>query len=317
MKSLYLTLIFAFLAVHATAELVQSITPHFKQWLQDNGYGSFSFDRADIAGGSYGGKSDDKDKIEREPVIFFHGNSDHAVGNEGEQFNGFTDSISYFLSQGYKTSELYITTWGPANQQLASQQTHSYEYVNYLRNFTEAVLKYTKAKKINVIAHSMGVTLARKVIRGGSMQDNGETYQLGESFAPKVDTFLAIAGANLGLVVCKFSFVLPTCGKSNGFYPGTAAGPVGLSTYLNDLLQNQEKEGDYVFTMLSTADDLILYGDKVYGKYTSQIDYENDSKIYTNLGHMAMKSQTAAEQYQVITKHAFSQRATAFLSESF
>jgi len=313
MKSLCLFLL-AFLAIHATASISQTITPHFKSWLDSNGYSSFNFDRTDIAGGSFGGKTDDKDKVAKEPVIFFHGNSDHAVGTEGDDFNGFTDTITYFLSQGYKESELYITTWGPANKNLASQQTHSYQYVNYLRNFTDAVLKYTKAKKINVIAHSMGVTLARKVIRGGSMTDNGATYQLGESFAPKVDTFLGIAGANLGLVNCKFSFALPTCGKANGFYPGTAEGPVGLSTYLNDLLQNKEKEGDYVFTMLSTADDLILYGDKVYGKYTSQIDYENDSKIYNNLGHMALKRQTAQEQYQIITNRALS--PNPFLAES-
>jgi triacylglycerol lipase len=306
MKSLFLALAFtfAFLAITSSAQLAQSITPHFKQWLQDNGYGSFNFDRADISGGSYGGKANDKEKIEREPVIFFHGNSDHAVGVVGDQFNGFTDSISYFLSQGYKTSELYITTWGPANQMLASQQTHSYDYVSYLRNFTEAVLKYTKAKKIDVIAHSMGVTLARKVIRGGSMTDAGTTYQLGDSFAPKVDTFLGISGANLGLVACYLAFSLPTCGKSNGFYPGIAPGPVQLSTYLDDLLKNEVKEGDYVFTMLSTADDLIMYGDKVWGKYTSQITYENDCKIYTNLSHMNMKIQTAQEQLQIITKHA-------------
>jgi len=303
MRSLALFLL-ALLAIHTSAQIAQTITPHFKSWLDSNGYADFKFDRVDISGGSFGGKTDDKDKVSKEPVIFFHGNSDHAVGVVGDDFNGFTDTISYFLSQGYKSSELYITTWGPANKNLASQQTHSYEYISYLRNFTEAVLKYTKAKKIDVIAHSMGVTLARKVIRGGSMTDSGQTYQLGDSLAPKVDTFLGIAGANLGLVSCYLAFTLPTCGKANGFYPGIAPGPIQLSTYLDDLLKNEVKEGDYVFTMLSTADDLILYGDKVWGKYTSQIAYENDCKIYNNLSHMHMKTQTAQEQLQIITNHA-------------
>jgi len=36
-----------------------------------------------------------------------------------------------------------------------------------LRAFTEAVLNYTGAEKINVISHSMGVTLSRRVIKGG------------------------------------------------------------------------------------------------------------------------------------------------------
>ncbi len=306
MKTVCLVLfsILTFLALHSHAQLPQTITPHFSSWLQKNGYGSFKFDRSDISGGSYGGKTDDKDKVTKEPIIFFHGNSDHAVGSQGDDFNGFTDTITYLLTQGYKESEMYITTWGPADKNLASQQYHSYAYISYLRNFTEAVLKYTGAKKIDVIAHSMGVTLARKVIRGGSMTDLGTSYELGDSFAPKVDTFLGIAGANLGLVACYLAFTLPTCGKQNGFYPGIAPGPIQLSTFLDDLLKNEQKEGDYVFTMLSTADDLIMYGDKVWGKYTSQIAYENDCKIYTDLGHMAMKRQTYTEQLQIITNHA-------------
>jgi len=307
MKSLFPLFLTALLAIHSSAQIAQSITPHFKSWLDSNGYSSFKFERADIVGGSYGGKSDDNDQITREPVIFFHGNSDHAVGVESDKFNGFTDSISFFLSQGYKPSELYITTWGPANSELASLQTHSYEYLNYLRKFTEAVLKYTGAKKIDVIGHSMGVTLGRKVIRGGKLVEKGTTYQLGESLAGKVDTFLGIAGANLGLVTCYTAFTLPTCHKSNGFYPGIGpgpSGPVGISDYLEDLWKNEEKEGDYVFTMLSTADDLILYGDLVWGKYTSQIKYEDGSKIYHNLGHMQLKTNTFQEQLQIITNHS-------------
>jgi len=303
MKPFLPLFLIALLAIHSSAQIAQSITPHFKSWLEANGYSSFKFERADIAGGSYGGKSDDSDQITREPVIFFHGNSDHAVGVKSDKFNGFTDSISFFLSQGYKPSELYITTWGPANSELASQQTHSFEYLNYLRKFTEAVLKYTGAQKIDVIGHSMGVTLGRKVIRGGKLVEKGNTYQLGESLAGKVDTFLGIAGANLGLVTCYTAFTLPTCHKSNGFYPGVGPGPVEISDYLKDLLK-EEKEGDYVFTMFSTADDLILYGDLVWGKYTSQIKYEDGSKIYHNLGHMQLKTDTFQEQLQIITNHS-------------
>ena len=36
------------------------------------------------------------------------------------------------------------------------------------RKFIEAVLEYTKAEKVNVIAHSMGVTLSRGALKGGS-----------------------------------------------------------------------------------------------------------------------------------------------------
>lgn len=98
--------------------------------------------------------------------MFFHGNSDIAVGDDYWQ-TGFTESIEYFLSKGYTKGELYITTWGPGDQFMASYNTHSQEYLTYLRSFTEAVLAYTGAEKINIISHSMGVTLGRGVIKGG------------------------------------------------------------------------------------------------------------------------------------------------------
>ena len=41
-----------------------------------------------------------------------------------------------------------------------------------LRAFIEAVLTYTKADKVDVISHSMGVTLARKAIQGGNSKDH-------------------------------------------------------------------------------------------------------------------------------------------------
>lgn len=133
--------------------------------------------------------------------MYFHGNSDVAVGIDGE-FNGFTDSIQYFLSKGYKKSELYITTWGPGNKDFAQNQVHSQEYLTYLRKFTEAVIAYTGASKINAIGHSMGVTLGRRVIKGGTVKAASNPFNLGPSLANKVDTFIGIAGANYGLTTC-------------------------------------------------------------------------------------------------------------------
>lgn len=279
------------------------LTPHFSNWLNANGYSSFSFERTDIVnGGSYGGKSDSSDTIENEPVIFIHGNSDQAIGDTSDEFDGWTSSIQYFLTQGYKESELYATTWGPANVALATQQYHSYEYLNYLRNFVEAVLQYTGAQKVDIIAHSMGVTLGRKVIVGGTGID-GQPYNLGDSLASYVDTFLGIAGGNYGLTSCYTAEEFPTCGDVNGFYPGISWG-VGLSTYLEDLNSDSDSEIGYVASMLSTADDVILYGDLVWGQYTSQIPGEDASKIYNNLTHMELKSETCAEQLKIITQHA-------------
>jgi triacylglycerol esterase/lipase EstA (alpha/beta hydrolase family) len=40
-----------------------------------------------------------------------------------------------------------------------------------MRAFVEAVLAYTKAPKVIIIGHSMGVTIGRKIIKGGKAED--------------------------------------------------------------------------------------------------------------------------------------------------
>src|SRR5262245_26680914 len=157
------------------------LTAHFRNWLAANGYSGYNFARDDVSGGSYGGKQNDSDAVINQPVIFIHGNSDSALGN-GAAFTGWTASINYFLSQGYKTSELYATTWGPADPALSIYQYHSKAYLTKIRAFIQAVKAYTGAAKVDVIAHSMGVTLARQAILGWAASElmDGGDYNLGQ-----------------------------------------------------------------------------------------------------------------------------------------
>ena len=112
---------------------------------------------------------------------------------------------------GYSKSELYITTWGPGDKSKATDQTHSKEYLTYLRAFTEAVISYTGAEKINIISHSMGVTLGRRVIKGGKVTAAATPFNLGPSLANKVDTFIGLAGATYGLTTCYMLPMFATC----------------------------------------------------------------------------------------------------------
>ena len=115
----------------------------------------------------------------------------------------------------------------------------------------------------------MGVTLGRAVIKGGTYPEPEGSFDLGVSIADKVDTFVGIAGANYGLVNCYLMYYVDTCNEANGFYPGEAH-DVDLSKYLDAVNKNTIKEGAHTFAIFSTWDDLIGYGDEVYGVYTSE-----------------------------------------------
>lgn len=216
------------------------------------------------------------------------------MGTEG-LFTGFSKTIEYFLEQGYSKSEMYITTWGPGDKTKASDQTHSKEYIMYLRAFTEAVLAYTKADKINVISHSMGVTLGRRVIKGGKVNGASTPFYVGPSLANKVDTFIGIASASWGLVTCYELPFYATCNSLNGFYPGYAIGPMGMSKYLQELNDDSIKEGSHVFSIFSVDDDLIGFGDIVWGRYTSVWPTVDAQKVYSyDIDcHMALRDETA------------------------
>lgn len=105
-----------------------------------------------------------------------------------------------------------------------------------MRRFIEAVFKYTGAKRINVVAHSMGVTLTRRVLKGGWMNATGdESIYVGSALSSKVNTFIAIAGFNWGWLPCLNETnhrIWNTCNDKNGFFPGYSVGNEGMSEFL-------------------------------------------------------------------------------------
>ena len=287
------------------------LSTDFRNWLSANGYGSYSFQRTDVPGGSYGGRAYAGQAVVRHPVIFVHGNSDSALGTGSSAFTGMRASIEFFKAQGYTSAELYATTWGPANSAFSSQQYHSKAYLTRLRAFVTAVKAYTGATKVDIVAHSMGVTLMRKVIKGGSGNDaaDGGAYNLGSALTSWVDAFVGIAGANRGLTACYVSGpTTPTCGSTNGFYPGYLIGgfgPYGVSAFLVDLASTSHYEGSYVYTIWSSADEVIGYGTIVYGQSTCRIPAQNGEKTFSGYpyGHIGSKDQTGYWQVRMVRDH--------------
>lgn len=284
------------------------LSPHFHSWLKARGLGAQNFERADLLGGSYGGRTDDQDPVVHPPVIFIHGNSDRALGTGSAFHTGWTASIEFFLKKGYRPSELYATTWGPADSNQMATQAHSKAYLTRLRAFIQAVKDYTGAAKVSVIAHSMGVTLARKAILGGPAADplEGGPYDLGKPLTPIIDTFVGIAGANRGLLPCVMAADLaPACSRVNGFFPGTGPDGQGPSALLAGLNAVAHYEGGKVYSIWSTADEIIGNDNLVWGRRTSPIPGQDGEKVFTAVpyGHINLKDLTAHHQWRMVAFH--------------
>lgn len=307
--------LFAVLALPAAAQLesdpAYGLSPDFRNWLSANGYSSYNFQRSDVAGGSYGGRTTPGQAVVNQPVIFIHGNADSALGTVSP-YTGWTSSIQYFQSQGYTSAELYATTWGPASPAASASQYHSKAYLTRLRAFIQAVKAYTGASKVDIVCHSMGVTLARKAIKGGSAYDAaaGGTYSLGASLTSSIDAFVGIAGANRGLTACYMTGpTTPTCSDVNGFYPGYLVGilgPYGVSQILTEMNSSSHYEGSFVYSMWSSVDEVIGYGTIVYGSSTCRIPGQNGEVTFASVpyGHFGTKNLTGYNQWRLVKYHA-------------
>ena len=79
--------------------------------------------------------------------------------------------------------------------------------------------------------------------------------------------------------------------------------PTSYSSFLMGLNTDTTKEGKYVYAAWSTADDLIMYQDNVWGNPTSMIPNCTDKKIYSTYTHMQTKEQTASDQFNMVVHH--------------
>lgn len=238
-SSLLLLLIFSY-KVHAL-----NFGSNFKRFLEKS-YPHLVDDRPAYGGGVVG-------QSKHTPVILIHGNSDRAVTNNFPVSSnkwGWNNLISYLLRQGYDTQDIYAISWGDMDETKASLQYHSYKNIKRIRDFIQAVKTYTKSDEVNIVTHSMGVTLVRKAIQGGFGNDLLRVpsyYYLG----PQLDyikTFIGIAGANRGLKNCYKFPQFPTCALSNGLHPNST---------LIFTLATQDKFAENIVSICSHFDHLV------------------------------------------------------------
>ena len=250
---------------------------HFQNWLIQSNYKSL------ISIEGWGGSDLGDCLSNKEPILFIHGNGDFA-----QSWSIVRDS---FFKIGYQPSELYAIGYGLKGPMNSSLNFHKASDMKNIRNMILAILEYTNSKKINIISHSLGVTLSRKSIKGGNAFETFNRkdipINLGISLSNRISTFIGIAGANRGL---------NSCGKYGQEIPINTCGANGLSIispFLVDLGYGGD-EGDYRFTIFSWNDEIICYlqNCKVNDQHSSSLNEQTGFKEYQNLNHMALRDQT-------------------------
>ncbi len=168
----------------------------------------------------------------RTPVVFIHGNVDNATSWDAPpgKVNGFAapprSVYAEMKARGYNDCELFgITYLSDEERKLDNVGKNYHQPAKYqiIRDFINAVKTYTGKPKVDIVAHSLGVSQSLAAIH---------YYHLDGS----VRRFVNIGGALKGLYSCYqtgFSNpVAPTCNSQNlidenvfGFFP---EGFVGL-----------------------------------------------------------------------------------------
>lgn len=134
--------------------------------------------------------------VARTPVIFLHGNNDTPFPTACNPYGRMQAMAQFFADNGYATSELWGLGYQGDQCDLAVDPTlrsgiahTNAANVPDLRRFVYAVMAYTGAKQVDIVGHSLGVTLAREWMR----QDEA---------ARLVRRFVAIDGPNHGIINC-------------------------------------------------------------------------------------------------------------------
>jgi len=203
-------------------------------------------------------------------VVLVHGNSGAP--------SDWDYTYDLLLAQGYSSNQIYRPSWGGS---YAANNNHSGSEELPVRNDISSALSASCTGKIDVIAHSMGVTLAAQQI-----------IKLNKS--SQVDTFVGVAGAYSGLWTCgayPWNIWTATCG-SNG---------LSISSPFLDWLGNKVI-ANRTYSIKSWNDQIVCGSGicTVGGIHSSRIPNEIASYTYA-LGHFGLQTDTADKQVALIT----------------
>lgn len=202
-------------------------------------------------------------------VVMVHGNTAYP--------SAWNNTVSTLKGRGYVDAQIYRPSWGSKTN--AGSNDHNATNTSVVKNSMTAAFASSCTGKIDVIGHSMGVTLAMKAIN-----------ELG--YAGKVNSFVSVAGAQHGM---------NSCGVYPFNVPNATCGPNGLSID-SPLIQSVrgKRYGTKMYSIKSWIDEIICIGScYVYGWHTSNVDMQNASYDYA-LGHFGLQSSTTSKQADLI-----------------
>jgi triacylglycerol lipase len=202
-------------------------------------------------------------------VVLVHGNTGSP--------SHWNDTVAVLKGRGYLASQLFLPNWGSKTN--AGSNDHGATNTSVVKNSMTAAYASSCTGKIDVIGHSMGVTLAMKAIN-----------EL--AYAGRVNSFIGIAGAQHGLNSCgvyPFNVLSATCG-SNG---------LSIDSPLIQSVRGK-RYGTKMYSIKSWIDEIVCIGScYVYGWHTSNIDSQNASYDYS-LGHFGLVTYTTSRQADLI-----------------
>ena len=269
--------------------------------------------------------------VTRTPVVFIHGNGDEARNWDYPSSTGVPAAYSSFRDAGYTECELFGIQWLSVEEREApAMNYHRPEKAAMIADFVEAVRAYTGASQVDVVAHSLGVTVAMHAFEYADMW-------------PDVRRFIAIAGGMHGLTACLSvgyaTAMAPTFASQNhlcadifGFYPHSVTvsnprmGPEGFRTEPSrqTTLFYSLRAGVHDQILCSTAGYVTGCGESAlfdsstgvraqlnvgHGSTAADVDYDLTDWSWYNtgggdldgVGHFRTKNNTGAIQVHMLT----------------
>lgn len=166
----------------------------------------------------YGGFGGGSCTATHTPVVFLHGNGDEAKNFDLPTSTGVASVYDAFRAAGYNDCELFGLNWLSSSERGAPQYNyHQPSKAQLISDFLWDVKAYTGSTKVDVVSHSLGVTMALFAIEDAGMWSS-------------IRRFVGIAGGMRGLTSCTWvgyaNPAYPTCGSQNyynsdifGLYP--------------------------------------------------------------------------------------------------